>query len=208
MNTYMTTPTSPPTGKIFCIIGKSSTGKDTIYRSILDRDSLQLRQIVSYTTRPIRAGEVNGREYHFCSLQEEERLDAAGKIIELRRYNTCHGPWDYFTADDEQVDLTQHNYLIIGTVESFVKIREYYGVDVVIPIYIEVEDGLRLMRALNREMSQSQPKYEEMCRRFLADAQDFAADKLEAAGIVKTFQNHNLLETTEEIIEYIKSHLG
>ena len=192
-------------GKIFCIIGKSSTGKDTIFQRLLDREDLGLCQIVSYTTRPIRAGEVDGIEYHFCSKEEERALEEAGKVVELRSYDTCHGVWDYFTVDDGQVDLDKNNYLIIGTIESFVKIREYYSKDVVVPIYIEVEDGVRLQRALQREMSQTNPKYEEMCRRFLADSQDFSRENMQAAGISHIFYNVEINQTEEEIVTYMKS---
>lgn len=192
-------------GKIFCIIGKSSTGKDTIYQRLLDREDLALQQIVSYTTRPIRAGEVDGIEYHFCTKEEKDELLQQGKVIEIRSYNTCHGVWDYFTVDDEHLDLSKNNYLIIGTIESFVKIREYYSADVVIPIYIEVEDGVRLQRALQRELSQTNPKYEEMCRRFLADSRDFSAEKLQEANISQLFYNEEVGKTEEEIVSYMKS---
>ena len=192
-------------GKIFCIIGKSSTGKDTIYQRLLDREDLAFQQIVSYTTRPIRAGEVDGIEYHFCTKEEKDELLQQGKVIEIRSYNTCHGVWDYFTVDDEHLDLSKNNYLIIGTIESFVKIREYYSADVVIPIYIEVEDGVRLQRALQRELSQTNPKYEEMCRRFLADSRDFSAEKLQEANISQLFYNEEVGKTEEEIVSYMKS---
>ena len=114
-------------GKIFCIIGKSSTGKDTLYQRILGRHDLALRQIVSYTTRPIRAGEVDGIEYHFCTHEEKDRLLASGKVVEIRSYNTCYGIWDYFTVDDGNIDLSRYDYLVIGTIESFVKLRDYFS---------------------------------------------------------------------------------
>ena len=192
-------------GNIFCIIGKSSTGKDTLYQRLLEQEDLALKQIVSYTTRPIRAGEIEGMEYHFCSQQTKEELIAAGKIIELRSYHTCHGIWDYFTVDDGQIDLTRQDYLIIGTLESYSRIREYFSADKVIPIYIEVEDGVRLQRALQREMSQTNPKYEEMCRRFLADSQDFSRENMQAAGISHIFYNVEINQTEEEIVTYMKS---
>ena len=50
-------------GKIYCIMGKSSTGKDTLFKKILGDESLSLKTIVPYTTRPVRAGEKNGVEY-------------------------------------------------------------------------------------------------------------------------------------------------
>lgn len=67
------------------------------------------------------------------------------------------------------------------------------------PIYIEVEDGERLSRALNRERMQESPKYEELCRRFLSDAKDFSREKLKEAGITRRFVNQDLDETEEEI---------
>ena len=66
--------------------------------------------------------------------------------------------WTYFTADDGQVDLNRADYLGIGTLESFIKMCKYYGSDAVCPIYIQVEDGERLSRALKREREQENPK--------------------------------------------------
>ena len=54
-------------GKIVCLMGKSSTGKDTIYKELLKRKNIAFRTVVSYTTRPIRAGEQEGVEYHLGS---------------------------------------------------------------------------------------------------------------------------------------------
>ena len=138
-------------GKIFCVMGKSSSGKDTIYRMLLQNTDLHLAKVVLYTTRPIRANEKEGREYFFVDIKRQEELQKAGKVIELRTYETVHGPWSYFTVDDGQICLEEKNYLMITTLEAYEKIREYFGEDSIIPIYIEVEDGVRLQRALDRE---------------------------------------------------------
>lgn len=178
-------------GKIFYIIGKSSTGKDTIFEELIGREELGLKRIVLYTTRTIRAKEHNGVQYHFC---DEEMLDdfmRAGKVIELRTYDTVHGIWKYFTVDDDAMDLDHHNYIAIGTLISYEKMRDYYGSDRIVPIYIEVDDGIRMERALRRERKQAEPKYEEMCRRYLADSADFSEDKLKAAGIGRRFLNND-----------------
>ena len=71
------------------------------------------------------------------------RLQEAGRVIELRSYQTVHGIWNYFTVDDGQVDLANDSYLLVGTLESYRKVQAYYGLEQVIPIYVEVEDGLR-----------------------------------------------------------------
>lgn len=193
-------------GKIFCVMGKSSSGKDTLYQML--KKELEFDSIVPYTTRPIREGETNGVEYHFVTEEEVAELEEAGKIIELRAYNTVHGIWKYFTADDAQIDLEHRNYLMIGTVEAYQKLKAYYGEEHLVPIYIEVDDGIRLQRALNREKLQEQPKYAEMCRRFLADEVDFSEEKLAEAGIEKRFVNKTLDETKQELMDYIRSYMG
>lgn len=194
-------------GKIFCLFGKSSSGKDTLYKMILERKELGLKTIVPYTTRPVRMGEKDGVEYHFSTEEELKKLEQKGKIIELRAYQTVHGVWKYFTVDDCQIDLSSNNYLIIGTLESYVKIRDYFGKENLVPIYVEVEDGVRLERALVRERTQDTPKYAEMCRRFLADNEDFSEEKLEAAGIDIRFENTDLSTTFEMIVSYIKENM-
>ena len=68
-------------GKIICLMGKSSTGKDTIFKELLAEDALGLKTIVPYTTRPIRAGEKNGREYFFASEADYQRLKQETKSL-------------------------------------------------------------------------------------------------------------------------------
>ena len=194
-------------GKIFCVMGKSATGKDTIYQKLLTESKIELKRIIPYTTRPIREGEVEGREYHFCTEEDVQRLDVEGRIVELRAYNTVYGIWKYFTVDDGNIQLEKENYLLIGTLEAYTKIRDYFGQDKVLPIYIEVEDGERLLRAIAREKSQDVPKYEEMCRRFLADAKDFSEENLLAAGIEKRFVNVELTDTLSKIENYMKTEM-
>ena len=185
-------------------MGKSASGKDTIYRGLFAHKELSLRRVIPYTTRPIRDGEVDGDTYFFCSEKQVQELQDAGKIIELRTYHTVYGPWKYFTVDDGQFDEQTGNYLMIGTLETYGRIRTYFGEDRVIPIYIEVEDGERLIRAISREREQEEPKYEEMCRRFLADAEDFSEENLKRNGVNTRFNNLELNATIEQIAEYMK----
>lgn len=194
-------------GKIFCVMGKSATGKDTIYQKVLHENELNLQRIIPYTTRPIREGEIDGREYHFCKEEDVQKLEKEGRIVELRAYDTVYGIWKYFTVDDGNIKLEKENYLLIGTLEAYTKIRDYFGKENVVPIYIEVEDGDRLIRAISREKEQEIPKYEEMCRRFLADAKDFSEEKLEEAEIKKRFQNITLHQTIDEVEAYIKEQM-
>ena len=191
--------------KIFYLMGKSASGKDTIYKKVKERMP-ELKTIVIYTTRPIREGEKNGREYYFVDDKKLKEFQEAGKVIELREYNTVHGVWKYFTVDDGQFD-GDDNYLAIGTLESYVQLRAYFGQERLVPLYVEVEDGLRLERALARERMQATPKYEEMCRRFLADAADFSVENLNSAGITRKFVNIDMEKCVDEIVLGIRQLL-
>lgn len=186
--------------RIFYIMGKSSSGKDTIYNRI--RSEEKLLPIVLYTTRPMRENEENGREYHFVDRACFDKMKSEGKVIEERIYNTIHGEWIYFTSKDS-IDIEKGNCIGIGTLESYVKIKEHFG-EAVVPIYIEVEDGLRLARAVERERLQTNPKYAELCRRFLADSSDFSEEKLKEAGISRRFFNEGEIE---ECIDEIKMEM-
>ena len=192
-------------GKIFYLMGKSASGKDTIYKKVKEHLP-ELKTIVIYTTRPIREGEQDGVEYYFVDDDKLDKLQQAGKVIELREYNTVHGIWKYFTADDGQFDRDNH-LIAIGTLESYVQLKKYFGEEKLIPIYIEVEDGLRLERALSREKKQSEPKYEELCRRFLADAADFSVDKLNEAGITQKYFNVDMDKCIHEIVLGIREKM-
>lgn len=192
-------------GKIFYLMGKSASGKDTIYKRV--RESLkELRPVVIYTTRPIREGEREGVEYHFTDSEGYEALLKEGKVIEARTYQTVHGPWTYFTADDGQFDGEKH-LIAIGTLESYLQMKTYFGREKLVPVYIEVEDGLRLSRAVERERTQKEPKYKELCRRFIADCEDFSEEKLKAAGIVDRYQNLQMDECIEQILLGIRSKM-
>ena len=194
-------------GKIYFLVGKSSSGKDTLFKMLLEESGLSLKTIVPYTTRPIRVGEQEGVEYHFVTEETQKKLEAEGKIIELRAYDTICGVWKYFTVDDGQINLATDNYLVIGTLESYVKMRDYFGAEKLVPLYVEVEDGERLLRALTRERAQKEPNYAELCRRFLADSVDFSAERLKAAGICRWFENTEKNTTCKELVSYIKADI-
>lgn len=186
-------------GKIFCVFGKSASGKDTLYQKLITDEDLNLKPVILYTTRPMRAGEIHGETYYFVSVEDYECIESEGKVIEHRVYDTVFGPWHYFMADDGNVDLENNNYITIGTLESYCSIRDYFGYEKVVPLYIYVEDGIRLLRSVERESMQSKPAYDEVCRRFLADCSDFSEDKLLSAKIVRRFENTDIKDCLAEL---------
>lgn len=185
-------------------MGKSSSGKDTIYEDMLLRPELRLRPFIMYTTRPIRAKETDGVQYHFVTEEKLRLMQAEGRVIELRSYDTVQGIWYYFTADGDDIDMGHHDYLALGTLESYAKVRDYYGTERVVPVYIEVSDEQRLARSIKREKKQAVPNYEEVCRRFLADQKDFSEENIKNAGITKRFANDDDRQICmDEVASYI-----
>ena len=179
-------------GRIYYLLGKSATGKDTLYKEILKRRP-KLRTVTMYTTRPIREGETDGVEYFFTGREELERQLASGKVIESRTYQTIAGPWTYYTVDDGQFNVADdESCLMIGTLESYEKMCTYFESGKMVPVYIEVPDGIRLLRAVKREENQKKPNYREVCRRYLADEKDFSEENLERLGVTKRYQNTDM----------------
>lgn len=189
---------------IFYLMGKSATGKDTIYHRLI-HDLPELRRVVLYTTRPMRNGEVNGEDYCFVTDGELDELRKSGRVIESRTYQTAAGPWSYATVKSEGFMPEKWHYLMIGTLESYEALQNYFGRDKLAPLYIAVEDRERLRRSADRESAQERPDYKEVCRRYLADEADFAPDRLSAAGIEKVFFNRELETCVKEIEGFIQS---
>ena len=186
-------------GKIYVLMGKSATGKDTVFKRLTGRKELLLHTVVGYTTRPIRRGETDGREYFFVSEEKWRELQRENKVIESRTYHTIAGDWHYFTVDDGQINLDGKDYLLISTLSGYEQLKRYYGADLVYPLYIEVEDDERLWRSICRERRQESPNYDEVCRRFLADQQDFSEENIRNAGVEKRYRNTELESCVDEI---------
>lgn len=191
-------------GKIFCIMGKSGSGKDTILKEINKVEGLDLKTIVTYTTRPRRSNETDGVEYFFIDKERLNAFNEDGKIIECRVYDTVYGKWYYSTIDDGQIDLDNNNYIIIVTLEAYSAFRKYFGDEKLVPLYINIDDGVRLERALNREREEAKPNYNEMCRRFLADSEDFSESNLKDNKIIKFYDNYDLKDCVSEVVSTIK----
>lgn len=162
--------------KVFCIIGKSGTGKDALYKKILYKKNNNLMPIIPYTTRPKRHDEVEGVNYHFVTEEQMLELKEDGLILEKRDYNTMNGIWSYFTVKFDL--LTGMDYITITTLDGVFKLIEHYGNDMIQVVYLHLEDQQRLLRCINREAIQGKPNFSEVCRRYLADEMDFSPERL------------------------------
>ena len=181
---------------IFYIMGKSASGKDSVYKRLLSIDD-SLNKVNVYTTRPKRENENEGVEYRFI---DEKFLDEnKDKIIEKRVYHTIFGFFYYATLDDGGIK-DDKNYLMIGTLESYESLKNYYGKDKVFPIFLEVDNEERKKRAIDRENSNDTKSIEEVKRRFEADEKDFSEENIKKASITKRYKNNDFEVCMKEII--------
>lgn len=191
-------------GKIVLLMGPSSSGKDTIFSRLLETKGKKysLKKIMMCTTRPIRTGELEGREYYFTKEEEMRKLEEQNQIIELRKYNTIHGIWYYFTTNNS-MDFNIYNYVGLNTLEGYDQYLKYYDPKKIIPILINVDPGIRLERALKREKREINPKYEELCRRFLADSKDFSEENIRKRNITNIIDNNGSIDETLNKVEKV-----
>ena len=179
--------------KIFCVVGKSSSGKNTIYRNILAERYSDLTPIIPYTTRPRRRDEVDGADYFFVSQEEFARLEQEEQILEKREYHTTRGTWIYFTRRF-RLDV-HHNRILVTTPDGVRGLLKRYPPENLLVLYLTVDDKTRLLRCVEREALQPVPDYEEVCRRFLADQRDFPDD------IFRSLPNVHTMDTGRDMAE-------
>lgn len=84
-------------GVLVIVSSPSGAGKTTLTRRLLQEFKEQLEFSVSYTTRPMRPGEVNGRDYWFISISEFDAMVLRGEFAEHafvfnNRYGTAQAP--------------------------------------------------------------------------------------------------------------------
>lgn len=186
-------------GKIICVIGKNATGKKTIIEILEER--LVLRKIIMYTTRPIKPGEVDGRSYYFVTNKEYEMMRERGLVLESHTIKDNNKEVTYFTSSIN-FRLESNDYITENTPEGYEKLKEIYGEDTVIPIYIYSDSYNRLKRAILREQRRNNPNYEELCRLFIEEEHSFAQKD---DYFKNKFYNDDLNKCVEEIYAYLKS---
>lgn len=143
------------------IVGKSASGKDTLKNIIVDRPN-SLEPIVTYTTRPMRDGEIDGYEYNFVSLNEFESLD----LYEKRAYVTAQGTWWYGSTIP---NINDGDYVVVLDPSGTQALIDAIGRENCFIVSVFACQEIRTHRAMKRggfDMT-------EWKRRSLADDKDF-----------------------------------
>lgn len=169
--------------KIIALCGKSAVGKDTILNEVIGDDDKNefFHKIVSVTTRPKRKSEVDGVDYYFVDDSDIPNL----RLLELEHFNG----WAYGTL---QAELEEDRInLGIFTPRGIAQLAATGLVELTVVI-VESDADIRLSRSLLRSFGE---QVLEMCRRNIADAEDFSPKVLnkmrEEYPKVVTIKNNN-----------------
>lgn len=146
--------------KVICILGKAGSGKDTLKKYLCDNYGEIFSPLVTYTTRPKRENEIDGRDYYFISEEEWQKRE----WFESLTFNNWHysSSLESFLRDKITVAIVTPKGC-----RFYLSKRE---LEVVGVYQLLISDKGRLLRQLKRE---TEPDCKEICRRFLADEEDF-----------------------------------
>lgn len=189
--------------KIVTLTGKAGAGKDRIMQEVLkvlkeESPEFTINEIVSCTTRPMREGEVNGKNYYFLTHEEFAERLADGTMVEATIFNDwCYGSCLEHMNEDG-INIGVYNPEGVGILQSIPDIMVY-------SIFVDAPDKVRLLRQLNREEN---PDVKEIIRRFGADEADFSPDNLIDIHFQYTVDNggkYGLYQLSHELANVIQN---
>ena len=157
--------------KLITITSPSSAGKDSILNGVL-RVNTNIKTITSMTSRPMRQGEIQDKEYHFKTYEEMKRMIDNNEFIEHKEYKVANGDiWLYGVHKSEIDKNKDETKIVIVDYNGLKELQEYCcknDIDIE-SYYIECNPRERLLRSLNRETSTNTNIVKEQCRRLLDD---------------------------------------
>ena len=163
--------------KLYCIIGKSGSGKTSVCNKI--SETIGVKKVITDTTRPIRDGEIDGIDYNFVSMKTFIVKLSTNQYIAPKTFNE----WKYAT-DSKQIDLSSSDYIIVIDPNGYYDFGQAFGKKNVKGILLTVDDKDLLRRVITRDSDMK-----EVARRFLADGEDFK-DVINDKNVYKVENNN------------------
>lgn len=182
---------------LLVLIGKTCSGKDTVQNILIKKYGYD--KLVTYTTRPMREGEIQNDTYHFISKDEFEAKIKSNFFLEYRKYYTSNGIWYYGSAKEDYIK--DENLVIILTPEG-VKAIISKGITLTV-IYLHTDEDVIKKRLINRGDNKDEAK-----RRIEADNKDFNSISDLKYSIVSNNGDRSLEEVAYEINNLIGGDLN
>jgi len=176
---------------IIALVGKSNSGKTTLAADL--EKNCGFRRIISYTTRPPREGEVNGKDYHFVDELTFTQYASAKLFAEKAWYMVGEDMWWYGTMIEDYIPDGDENIVVVLNPNGIAHIQEL--IPSMITVYLDIPDDVLVQRAIKR----GDHKPYILARR-TQDNFDFL--EFEAKGRMEYRLRYDI--TGEELIEMIK----
>lgn len=179
-------------GKLIIIMGATASGKDTLANELYRHG---VKRFMSYTTRPMRQGEVNGKEYMFVEKDEFDDDIMNDRIIEHREYTVANGDtWYYYFKKDTLNLDDEQDYCCIADLNGTKELVKYFGKQKTKVIYLSTPPEVCVKRALDREVMTT-IRVKEICRRMISDIDDILTQpsSIEIADMIVDFTTYEAL---------------
>ena len=186
--------------KLFVILGKSCSGKTTILNEVLNK--LEIPVLMSYTTRPPRNGEIDGKEYKFVDMHTFDTDYKNEDILEydVFRIDSIRQSWVYYTKKSDLL-LPQTSQIKVVSPTGLAQLMSNKELkNNIVSIYIESSDKLRQKRYLTRAISP-----DNMNDRFERDERNF--QHLFTDYIIINNENTSIHEASNQLINIIEKEL-
>ena len=190
---------------LFCVCGETSSGKDTFIRMAIEKFTDELKAVCSYSTRPMRDNEVEGREHYFSTKSEFHKLmhDRADDILGYTKITSSNNPdgYEYMALIDE---LEDSNLYIIDPL-GLKYLKDHFGdkISNIVVIYITAPLNERVSRAKERSDFNTEFK-----KRVMNEYEQFLDFNIDHAYdyVIKNY-NGRFYEAFDEFIDIIQKYL-
>jgi guanylate kinase len=152
---------------ILVFVSPASAGKDYLLNKCIEH--LGYKKVISHTTRPMRNGEVNNKDYHFISTQEFETMDSNNEFIETTSYKTVDSTW-YYGFHKNSIEGDGIKMMILNPEGLNELIEKGYG-DRIMIAYVICDTDDRILRYHKR--LGDNPTQEQLAEGFLRLIRDF-----------------------------------
>ena len=186
--------------KLFCILGKSASGKSTILHEVLSK--LEIPVLISQTTRKPRENEVQGVDYNFVDMDtfDEDFKDENILEYDVFRIDSLKETWVYYTKKSDLL-LDKNSQIKIVSPTGLAQLMSHKELrDNIVSIYIDCPDKLRQKRYLSRSISP-----DSVNDRFSRDEKNF--QHLFTDYIIINDENMSIHEASNQLIDIIEREL-